>query len=195
MPVDYLILSTIHSAKGQEWDVVYVLNAADGCMPSDMAAGSPEQIEEEVLAAIEMNAFKHEYQRQVIANAKAFARALADQGLPVVGPRKDAGSLKLGDVATTTALVKVSHDTSCREAVHKMQRNACRRLMVYRGDRFVGLVNLPSVAYALAEQSTGKNPVANVFVWLGVAVAVTVILIMLYLFPEMLHVAQDATGN
>jgi DNA helicase-2/ATP-dependent DNA helicase PcrA len=44
---DYLILSTIHSAKGQEWDVVYVLNAADGCIPSDMATGSPEQIEEE----------------------------------------------------------------------------------------------------------------------------------------------------
>jgi DNA helicase-2/ATP-dependent DNA helicase PcrA len=44
---DYLILSTIHSAKGQEWDVVYVLNAADGCIPSDMAAGSAEQIEEE----------------------------------------------------------------------------------------------------------------------------------------------------
>ena len=113
----------------------------------------------------------------------------------VVAPHKDAGSLKLGDVATTTALVKVAHDTSCQEAVHKMRRNACRRLMVYRGDRFVGLVNLPSVAYALAEQNTGKNPVANVFVWLGVAVAVTVILIMLYLFPEMLHVAQDATSN
>src|SRR6516225_5002809 len=44
---DYLILSTIHSAKGQEWDVVYVLNVADGCIPSDMAAGSAEQIEEE----------------------------------------------------------------------------------------------------------------------------------------------------
>ncbi len=44
---DYLILSTIHSAKGQEWDVVYVLNAADGCIPSDMATGSPEQVEEE----------------------------------------------------------------------------------------------------------------------------------------------------
>ena len=29
------------------WDVVYVLNAADGCIPSDMATGSPEQIEEE----------------------------------------------------------------------------------------------------------------------------------------------------
>jgi DNA helicase-2/ATP-dependent DNA helicase PcrA len=44
---DYLILSTIHSAKGQEWDVVYVLNVVDGCIPSDMASGSAAQIEEE----------------------------------------------------------------------------------------------------------------------------------------------------
>jgi len=44
---DYLVLSTIHSAKGQEWDAVYVLNAADGCIPSDMSTGDPEQIEEE----------------------------------------------------------------------------------------------------------------------------------------------------
>lgn len=44
---DYLILSTIHSAKGQEWDVVYILNAVDGCIPSDLATDSPEHIEEE----------------------------------------------------------------------------------------------------------------------------------------------------
>ena len=44
---DYLILSTIHSAKGQEWDVVYILNVVDGCIPSDMATGSKEKIEEE----------------------------------------------------------------------------------------------------------------------------------------------------
>jgi len=44
---DYLILSTIHSAKGQEWAAVYVLNVVDGCMPADMAAGSAEEIEEE----------------------------------------------------------------------------------------------------------------------------------------------------
>ena len=44
---DYLILSTIHSAKGQEWNVVYVLNVLDGCIPSDMAAGDQQQIEEE----------------------------------------------------------------------------------------------------------------------------------------------------
>ena len=44
---DFLILSTIHSAKGQEWDVVYILNVVDGCIPSDMATGSQEEIEEE----------------------------------------------------------------------------------------------------------------------------------------------------
>ncbi len=44
---DYLILSTIHSAKGQEWTAVTLLNAVDGCIPSDMATGSPAQIEEE----------------------------------------------------------------------------------------------------------------------------------------------------
>ena len=44
---DYLILSTIHSAKGQEWDIVYILNAVDGCIPSDMATGTAEEIEEE----------------------------------------------------------------------------------------------------------------------------------------------------
>ncbi|HXE19703.1 MAG TPA: ATP-dependent helicase [Castellaniella sp.] len=44
---DYLILSTIHSAKGQEWTSVHVLNVVDGCMPSDLATGSEPEIEEE----------------------------------------------------------------------------------------------------------------------------------------------------
>ncbi len=44
---DYLILSTIHSAKGQEWQAVFVLNVVDGCIPGDMATGSEALIEEE----------------------------------------------------------------------------------------------------------------------------------------------------
>src|SRR5690606_3889319 len=44
---DYLILSTIHSAKGQEWHSVFVLNAVDGCIPSDLGTGTREEIEEE----------------------------------------------------------------------------------------------------------------------------------------------------
>jgi DNA helicase-2/ATP-dependent DNA helicase PcrA len=44
---DYLVLSTIHSAKGQEWKAVYLLNAVDGCIPSDLATGSTAELEEE----------------------------------------------------------------------------------------------------------------------------------------------------
>jgi len=45
---DWLVLSTIHSAKGLEWDAVYLIHAADGCLPSDMATGSDAEIEEEL---------------------------------------------------------------------------------------------------------------------------------------------------
>jgi DNA helicase II / ATP-dependent DNA helicase PcrA len=44
---DYLILSTIHSAKGQEWKSVFVLNSVDGCLPADLATGTAAEIEEE----------------------------------------------------------------------------------------------------------------------------------------------------
>jgi DNA helicase-2/ATP-dependent DNA helicase PcrA len=44
---DYLILSTIHSAKGMEWDTVYLLNVVDGSFPSEFSTGKPELIEEE----------------------------------------------------------------------------------------------------------------------------------------------------
>jgi DNA helicase-2/ATP-dependent DNA helicase PcrA len=44
---DYLILSTIHSAKGQEWKSVFVLNVIDGCIPSDLGTGTTAEIEEE----------------------------------------------------------------------------------------------------------------------------------------------------
>ncbi len=44
---DYLILSTIHSAKGQEWKSVHILNVVDGCLPSDLATGTKAELEEE----------------------------------------------------------------------------------------------------------------------------------------------------
>jgi len=44
---DYLILSTIHSAKGQEWKSVILLNCVDGCIPADLATGTSAEIEEE----------------------------------------------------------------------------------------------------------------------------------------------------
>jgi DNA helicase-2/ATP-dependent DNA helicase PcrA len=44
---DYLILSTVHSAKGMEWDTVFLLNVVDGSFPSEFATGKPAMIDEE----------------------------------------------------------------------------------------------------------------------------------------------------
>ncbi|WP_284778492.1 ATP-dependent helicase [Agrobacterium sp. lyk4-40-TYG-31] len=44
---DYLILSTIHSAKGREWRSVFMLNVVDGCIPSDLGTGTTQELEEE----------------------------------------------------------------------------------------------------------------------------------------------------
>lgn len=45
---DYLILSTIHSAKGLEWTSVFIIHASDGNIPSDMATGRQDEIDEEL---------------------------------------------------------------------------------------------------------------------------------------------------
>jgi len=58
---DYLILSTIHSAKGQEWDRVSILHVSDGTFPSEFATGKAELIEEERrLLYVAMTRARHE---------------------------------------------------------------------------------------------------------------------------------------
>ena len=58
---DYLVLSTIHSAKGQEWDRVAILHVTDGTFPSEFATGKAELIEEERrLLYVAMTRARHE---------------------------------------------------------------------------------------------------------------------------------------
>ncbi len=44
---DYLVLSTVHSAKGLEWTTVHLLHAVDGAFPSDMALNDEDGLDEE----------------------------------------------------------------------------------------------------------------------------------------------------
>jgi DNA helicase-2/ATP-dependent DNA helicase PcrA len=63
---DYLVLSTIHSAKGQEWAAVTVLNVVDGCLPADMATGTAAGVEEERrLLYVAMTRAQHHLQLMV----------------------------------------------------------------------------------------------------------------------------------
>src|SRR5262249_37088298 len=51
---EYVVLSTIHSAKGCEWDAVFVIHAADGVLPSDMSVGEADLEEERRLLYVAM---------------------------------------------------------------------------------------------------------------------------------------------
>jgi len=70
-----------------------------------------------LLAAYEMNAFKEDYQKQVRANAKAFAKALKTYGLPVEGEEKD------GFTETHQVLVRVRSYGPAQEIARRLERN------------------------------------------------------------------------
>lgn len=44
---DYLVLSTVHSAKGLEWPIVHVMHLVDGAFPADMALTTAQGLVEE----------------------------------------------------------------------------------------------------------------------------------------------------
>jgi DNA helicase-2/ATP-dependent DNA helicase PcrA len=76
---DFLILSTVHSAKGQEWESVHILNVADGNFPSEFSTGKPELIEEERrLLYVAMTRAKSEL--HVIAPLKYYVAAQSRMG-------------------------------------------------------------------------------------------------------------------
>ena len=76
---DYLVLSTVHSAKGQEWEAVHILNVADGNFPSEFSTGRAELIDEERrLLYVAMTRAKSEL--HVIAPLKYYVAAQSRMG-------------------------------------------------------------------------------------------------------------------
>jgi DNA helicase-2/ATP-dependent DNA helicase PcrA len=123
---DYLILSTIHSAKGQEWKSVHVLNLVDGCIPSDLGTGTTEELEEERrLLYVAMTRAKDElnlmvpqrfYVHQQSAMGDRHVYALRSRFIPEAilpqfeertWPVADNSEAGVGDMATATSSVRV----------------------------------------------------------------------------------------
>lgn len=106
----------------------------------------------------------------------------------VVGVGKEASELTLGEVCTRN-LYSISGDSSCQDAIRKMHGNACRRLLVYHGERFLGLVNMQDVANALAVRSNRNNLLINIVSGVTLAAAVGMITLLLYNLPNMVQLA------
>ena len=106
---DYLILSTVHSAKGQEWDSVYVLNVADGNFPNEHAAGKPQLVEEERrLLYVAMTRAKHDL--QLIAPLKYYVTQQSRTGdVHVYGARSRFLTPRVMETLQTNTWPPASH--------------------------------------------------------------------------------------
>lgn len=112
----------------------------------------------------------------------------------VVGRGKDPNDVVLADVCTRN-LLSISSDSKCLTAMAKMKSHRCRRLLVFRGNQFVGLVNLTDLAHAVAGRRRNNDVVVNVLGAITLAVAVGVIAMLLFKLPEMMQLADQLNGS
>lgn len=109
----------------------------------------------------------------------------------VVNAGHDPQALSVGEVCTRQ-LVAVESQTACHTAVLKMRANGCRRLLVYRGPKFLGLVKIQDLALAMASATRERGSLSNVLVWSTVTLVFGVIVMLLLQLPDMVDLVQHA---
>lgn len=107
----------------------------------------------------------------------------------VVNAGRDPAELRVGEVCTRE-LVSIEADSACHTAVLKMRSNGCRRLLVYRGPRFLGLVKIQDLALAMASATRQRSSFLNVFVWATMALVFGVIVMLILKLPAMVDLVQ-----
>jgi signal-transduction protein with cAMP-binding, CBS, and nucleotidyltransferase domain len=103
----------------------------------------------------------------------------------VVAQGCDPAALSLGEICSRRP-VSVDHQVTCRQALIKMRSHQCQWLLVYRGQRFLGLVKLTDLAYALASRGPQTNMLVNAIGGATMAVAVGVIVLLMIQLPNLL---------
>ena len=111
----------------------------------------------------------------------------------VVNAGRDPTELAVGEVCTRQ-LVSIEADSACHTAVRKMRSNGCRRLLVYRGSRFLGLVKIQDLALALASATRQRSSFIDVIVWATVALIFGVIVMLILQLPEVVHLVRGRSG-
>ena len=112
----------------------------------------------------------------------------------VVAAGLDPREVKLADVSTRR-LVSIPADMACHEAIRVMRRHGCRRLVVYRGDSFSGLVRMEDLAHRLATGAGQHSFLVNALGGLTLMLAIGVIVMLLWQLPAVLDVAQRVSSG
>ena len=107
----------------------------------------------------------------------------------VVNAGRDPTKLSVGEVCSRQ-LVSIEADSACHTAVLKMRSNGCRRLMVYRGARFLGLVKIQDLALAMATATRQRSSFLNVIVWATLALVCGLIVMLILQLPHVVDLVQ-----
>ncbi len=123
---EYVVLSTVHSAKGCEWDIVYLIHAADGVIPSDMSNSEAEIEEERRLLYVAMTRardrlyvcfpLRYYHRKHALGDAHSFAqlsRFLPPEVFPLF-ERSSCGPSEPGLAAGPLDAVRVSESVQAR---------------------------------------------------------------------------------
>lgn len=108
----------------------------------------------------------------------------------VVGAGRTPDQLSLGEVCSRN-LISIQDTENCETAIKLMHANRCRRLLLYRGDSFLGVVTLQRVASELAYHRSRRNTVVNLVGGVTLAAAVCLIALWLYQLPDMARLAMQ----
>jgi CBS domain-containing protein len=108
----------------------------------------------------------------------------------VIAARRDLHQTSLGDVCTRN-LISVSDDVSCETAIKTMHEYGCRRLLLYRRDKFLGVVTMQAIAQKLADHRSQKNRLVNFVGGVTLLGALALIVLWLYQLPEMARLAAQ----
>jgi len=112
----------------------------------------------------------------------------------VVGAGRDPAAVTVGEVCTRN-LVSVPYDWECLRAIAKMQAHRCRRLLVFRGEQLLGLVHITDLAHAMADTARRNDLLVNVVGTITLAVAIGVIVLLAYEFPDMLRLVEGVLAR
>jgi signal-transduction protein with cAMP-binding, CBS, and nucleotidyltransferase domain len=134
---------------------------------------------------------EREMESVLVTNKGRVAGLFTEQDLVrrVIGLDKDPKTVTLGSVCSHK-LISVHEDASCENAIKTMRSNQCQRLLVYRGETLKGLVSMPAIAVAIANNTTKSNALLNVVGGTTLLVTLAVIGLGLYQLPEMVRLAM-----
>ncbi|MEO5346342.1 MAG: CBS domain-containing protein [Magnetococcus sp. YQC-9] len=112
----------------------------------------------------------------------------------VVGKKRDPAKTPIHEVMTRN-LVRVEYDATCKYSLELMKDHRIRHLVVFDGQRFMGVVSMRDIA-AMMSRSIGKGDfTVNVVGGVVLLVVLSVIGFLIYLVPEMFGIARRSLNG